>query len=320
MNQAESVVLEAFTETEWGTSMTLDKTHPHKGNPHKGEAYTIPMDMKGLVELIRPINDVMSAFAVFIAGVISAGWDMHLTSVAAASIGTFFASAGGMVINDYFDFDIDAVNKPQRPIPSGQITRKGALYFTGVLFGCALTCALFTNIWCIIVGIPALFLMVVYSWKLKRRLFVGNVAVALLSGLALLYGGIATGSIRLVSILALIAFIASISREMVKDIEDVEGDKYGGSTSVPLTLGVEKTAQIAGIFLLTAIALSFLPYVYGIFNTWYLAMIMPVNIWMAYLSLAMLLNKVENVSQLQKMLKVGMYVTLAIFLISRLAL
>ena len=278
------------------------------------------MDMKGLVELIRPINDVMSAFAVFIGGVISAGWNMPLASVLAATLGVFFASAGGMVINDYFDFDIDSVNKPKRPIPSGQITRKGALYFTGALFGCAIICALFTNIWCILVGIPALILMIVYSWKLKRKLFVGNVAVAFLSALALMYGGIATESIKLVSILALIAFFASVAREMAKDIEDIEGDKFGGSTSVAVTLGVEITGQIAGAFLLAAVVLSFLPYAYSIFDEWYLAMIIPVNIIMTYLSIQIMLKKVGKISTWQKTLKVGMYVTLGIFLVSRLIL
>ncbi len=291
---------------------------PHKAKPHKGHNTLYPMDMKGLLELIRPINDVMSAFAVFIAGVISAGWYMPFTSVLAASLGTFFASAGGMVINDYFDFDIDSVNKPNRPIPSGQITRRGALYFSMILFGCALVCAIFTNIWCIIVGIPALFLIILYSWKLKRKLFIGNIVVAALSALALLYGGIATGSIQLVSILALIAFFASVSREMAKDIEDIEGDKVGGSQSVPVILGVEATAQIAGAFLILAVAFSFLPYISGIFDQWYLVMIVPVNLVMLYLGTKMLLKKVERISVWQKTLKIGMYVTLGIFLVSRL--
>ena len=276
------------------------------------------MDIKGLLELIRPINDVMSAFAVFISGVISAGWHMPVGSVLAATVGTFFASAGGMVINDYFDFDIDSVNKPERPIPRGQISRRGALYFSFALFGCAVVSAAFTNIWCIIVGIPALLLIILYSWKLKRKLFVGNVAVAALSGLALLYGGIASGSIHLVSILAVIAFFATIAREMAKDIEDVEGDRLGGSQSVPVILGVEKTAQIASIFLFLAIIFSFLPYTYGIFGWWYVAMIIPVDLVMLYVGLQMLSKKIERISLWQKMLKVGMYVTLGIFLGSRL--
>jgi geranylgeranylglycerol-phosphate geranylgeranyltransferase len=276
------------------------------------------MDMKALLELIRPINDIMSAFAVFISGVISAGWHMPFVSVLAASVGTFFASAGGMVINDYFDFDIDRVNRPERPIPSGKISRRGALYFSLGLFGGAAISVAFTNIWCVIVGIPALFLIVLYSWKLKRKLFIGNVAVALLSGLALLYGGIASGSIQLVSILALIAFFATVSREMAKDIEDIEGDKLGGSQSMPVTLGSEITSQIAGIFLALAIGSSFLPYVYSIFDRWYLAMIVPVNVIMSYVVTQMLVKNVNKISSWQKMVKVGMYVTLGIFLISRL--
>jgi geranylgeranylglycerol-phosphate geranylgeranyltransferase len=276
------------------------------------------MDMKTLLALIRPINDIMSAFAVFISGVISAGWAMPFTTVAAASLGTFFASAGGMVINDYFDYDIDQVNKPYRPIPSGKITPRGALYFSAVLFVSAVICALFTNIWCIIVGVPALLLMILYSWKLKRSPFVGNVAVAGLSGLALLFGGIATGSIQLVSILALIAFFASVSRELAKDVEDIKGDKAGGSRTVPIALGPGVTTQIAGIFLLLAVITSFLPYVYNIFNMCYLIMIIPVNLVMLYVIVQMMLKNVDKISVWQKMLKVGMYVTLGIFLVARL--
>ncbi len=278
------------------------------------------MNAKAFLELIRPINDVMSAFAVFISGIISAGWNMPLASVMAATVGTFFASAGGMVINDYFDYDIDSVNKPFRPIPRGHITRRGALSFSVVLFGSALFCALFTNVWCIVVGILAVILMVLYSWKLKRRLFIGNVAVAFLSALALLYGGIATGSVELVSILALIAFFASVSREMAKDIEDIEGDRLGGSRTVPVIMGAEKTVQIAGVFLALGIAFSVLPYVYGIFDEWYLAMVTPVNLVMTYVVIKMLLKKVDTISVWQKVLKVGMYVTLGIFLVSRLIL
>jgi geranylgeranylglycerol-phosphate geranylgeranyltransferase len=260
----------------------------------------------------------MSAFAVFISGVISAGWAMPFTTVAAASLGTFFASAGGMVINDYFDYDIDQVNKPYRPIPSGKITPQGALYFSVVLFVLAVICALFTNIWCIIVGVPALLLMILYSWKLKRSPFVGNVAVAGLSGLALLFGGIATGSIQLVSILALIAFFASVSRELAKDVEDIKGDKAGGSRTVPIALGPEVTTQIAGLFLLLAVITSFFPYMYNIFNMCYLIMIIPVNLVMLYVIVQMMLKKVDKISVWQKMLKVGMYVTLGIFLVARL--
>lgn len=275
------------------------------------------MNAKALVEVIRPINDIMSAFAVFISGIISKGWLMPLASVMASSVGTFFASAGGMVINDYFDYDIDLINKPYRPIPRGKLSRKAALYFSMVLFACAAFCVIFTNIWCIIVGIPALVLIILYSWKLKRTLL-KNVAVAGLSALALLYGGIASGSIQLVSILSLIAFFASVSREMAKDIEDVEGDRLGGSQSVPVVAGVETTSRIAGLFLVLAVALSFLPYLSSIFGAWYLAMIIPVDVVMSYVAVQLFLRRVERISLWQKTLKVGMYVTLGIFLVSRL--
>ena len=276
------------------------------------------MDAAGMVKIIRPLNDIMSAFAVFISGVISAGWAMPLISVLAASAGTFFASAGGMVINDYFDYDIDSVNKPCRPIPSGKMSRKGAFWFSITLFLGAVVCVFFTNIYCIFLGIPALFLIVLYSWKLKRTLFIGNAVVGMLSGFALLFGGIATKSVHIVSVLAFIAFFASLSREMAKDIEDMEGDKKGGSKSMPVIAGAAQSAQIAGIFLLTAITSSFFPYMFHIFNHWYLLLVTPVNAVMIYVALQLLTKDIVRISLWQKIIKVGMYLTLIIFLVSRL--
>jgi geranylgeranylglycerol-phosphate geranylgeranyltransferase len=276
------------------------------------------MDAATMVKIIRPLNDIMSGFAVFISGVVSAGWTMPLTSVLAASAGTFFASAGGMVINDYFDYDIDSVNKPFRPIPSGQISRTRALYFSLGLFSCAGVCALFTNFYCILLGIPALILIILYSWKLKRILFIGNVVVGILSGFALLFGGIATKSIQIVSVLAFIAFFASVSREMAKDIEDIEGDKRGGSKSIPVVAGVETSAQISGIFLLMAIGSSFFPYAFHIFNHWYVILVTPVNTVMVFVALQMLSKNIARISLWQKIIKIGMYLTLIIFLLARL--
>ena len=183
--------------------------------------------MKAYLELIRPSNTIMAGFAVFLSGAIAAGRQIPPLDVFLAVLGTICASSGGMVTNDYFDYEIDLINRPERALPRGALTRKRALIFACVLFVLALLFIAFTNWLCIAIGYPAVFLIVVYSWKLKRRPFIGNFAVAFLTSLTLVYGGAAAGNIVLVTMLAICAFFANLSREIVKDIEDMKGTDFG---------------------------------------------------------------------------------------------
>lgn len=220
-------------------------------------------------------------------------------------------------MNDYFDYEIDVINRPQRVLPRGALTRRKALIFAVVLFVLALSFIAFTNFLCIAIGYPAILLILVYSWKLKKTPFIGNVAVAFLTSLTLVYGGAAAGSIVLVSMLAISAFFANVSREIAKDIEDIKGDKSLGSRTLPILWSVRKSALLSAGFLVLGIAATFLPYFSGIFGWLYLVLVAPVDVVMLYVGYLLVNNKMEKIALIQNLEKAGMYAVLLIFFVSK---
>lgn len=273
--------------------------------------------MKAYLELIRPSNSIMAGFAVFLSGMIATGRQIPPSDVFLAVLGTICASSGGMVMNDYFDYDIDMINRPQRALPRGAVTREHALTFAVILFGLALLFIAFTNFLCIAIGYPAIVLISVYSWKLKKMPFIGNVAVAFLTSLTLVYGGAAAGSIVLVTMLAVSAFFANVSREIAKDIEDIRGDESLGSRTLPILWGIRRSAVISAGFLILAVAATFLPYLSGIFGWLYLVLVVPLDVVMLYVGYLLVSSRMEKIALIQKLEKAGMYAVLLIFFVSK---
>lgn len=273
--------------------------------------------MKAYLEIIRPSNSIMAGFAVFLSGMIAAGRQVPPLGVFLAVMGTIAASSGGMVMNDYFDYDIDSINRPQRPLPRGAVTRRNAFIFAVILFGLAYLLIAFTNWLCILIGYPAIALVFVYSWKLKRRPFSGNFVVAFLTSLTLVYGGAAAEKVLLVSMLAVCAFFANFSREIAKDIEDIKGDQSLGSRTLPILWGVERSAQLSAVCLTLGIAATFLPYFAGIFGWLYLALVIPVDAIMVYALYLLLKMRIDKITVIQRLEKAGMYSVLVIFFISK---
>jgi len=220
------------------------------------------MSAAGFFKIIRPANAVMAGVASVVAYFIATG-----TIIPAALlllIVVTLITAAGNVINDYYDADIDAVNRPDRPIPSGQVSRTAALWYAFLLFGAGIAASLFTNWICIAFAVVNSLLLALYAARLKSLPVAGNVSVAYLSGSMFLFGGAFAGTdgmLRLVPI-ALMTFLAMMARELLKDAEDVEGDMAGGASTLPIRIGVKKTAYCAFVFVLLSILASTLPYLW----------------------------------------------------------
>jgi len=201
--------------------------------------------MLGYLSLVRPLNGAMAAIATW-TGAIVAGFPIGYTNmltfplspVLLAMISVFLISSGGMAINDYFDAEIDKLNKPKRPIPSGKIKKKSALAFSIMLFVSGIAAAYFINANALGVAAFAAVLLIAYAAKLKKVIMAGHVSVSLLVGLTFIYGGIAAGNYIPALMMALLAVLSNTAREIYKSIEDVMGDKKHNVTSLPIKLGV----------------------------------------------------------------------------------
>ncbi len=233
-----------------------------------------------------------------------------------AALSTALVTAGGNVLNDVLDLEGDRVNHPDRPLVTGAISLGTArilvigLFVAGIEV--AIPVALREPLLGLILAI-AVGSLLGYEFRLKARGFAGNLTVALLTGLVLLYGGAAVGNALVMAPFAAMAFLATASREVIKDVEDLEGDV--GRSTLPMTRGVPFSTGVARGAVAAAIALSFVPLV------WFVAPASVAGIMYLVLVLAADAVFVVSVAYLpgrlhweQTMSKVAMSVALLAFL------
>lgn len=275
------------------------------------------MRLSGFLIITRPVNSCVAGLAAIVAYLIDTGTVIPETLLLFAVVALI--TAAGNVINDFFDAKIDEVNRPRRPIPSGIISREAARGFAVTLFLAGILVSFLTNSLCIVLAIGNSLLLIAYAAKLKSTPLVGNVAVAYLSASIFLFGGAFngwTGLIRMIPI-AVITFFAMVSRELLKDAEDIEGDTTGGADTVPIRIGIKKTAQFALIISFFAVATSFIPYFW--WGIWYLAGIIAVDaiiIFAAFRGLHCETSSCLKASKASTLLKAGMFASLLVFTLS----
>jgi geranylgeranylglycerol-phosphate geranylgeranyltransferase len=199
-------------------------------------------------------------------------------------------TAASMTINDYYDREIDAVNEPKRPIPSGLITLKEALAFASVLTAIGFASAYLTSIFCFLIAIIAWIIFVTYTTVGKRSGLPGNFLVSACVAIPFIYGSVVIiGEAKLnVLISASIAFLSIAGREITKGIVDVEGDRTENVKTLAVRFG-EKTAAIsAAIFYILAILLSPIPWLLNLVSFWYIPLVVVTDFGLAASSFTLL--------------------------------
>ena len=196
-------------------------------------------------------------------------------SVLLACLSAGLITGAANAVNDYFDVDIDRVNKPYRPIPSGAVSCRVALFYSLVLFGLGVLLSVFIGTAAFLIALSASLLLVAYSAWLKRTVLWGNLTVSVLGGLAFIYGGVAVGRLRLALIPAVFAFFFHLGREILKDIEDVAGDRAGRANTFPIRFGLNPARLLITAVFAVLILLTLVPYVLGIFGRAYLWIVIP---------------------------------------------
>jgi len=279
------------------------------------------MDMqkiKAYIRLMRPLNCLLAGVSVFIGGVIT-GSVGSVPNLILAVVSAMLICAGGNSINDYFDIEIDKINKPARPLPSGIISPAYAFVFSLFLFISGFILSFFINITCIIIAGITSVLLYLYSSKLKRTVLFGNAAVALISGLAFVYGGIAVGNISKALIVGIFALLYHFAREIVKDIEDKKGDSSVGSRSFPILYGDKPALLLTTIILIMLIGMTFIPYFLDVFSIYYLIIVVVgVDLFLVYAMISMWTDSgINNLRRLEIMMKINMLIGLLAVYVGR---
>jgi geranylgeranylglycerol-phosphate geranylgeranyltransferase len=192
----------------------------------------------------------------------------------------FMLTAASMSINDYYDREIDALNEPERPIPSGVVKPREALVFALCLTATGLVAALLSGIYSLALAILAWAVFVAYTTVGKRSGLPGNFLVSVCVAIPFVYGSVVVANaVELnVTIFALLAFLSNTGREITKGIVDVKGDESRHVKTLAVRFGEKSAAVAAAVFYLLAVSLSLVPWYLGLVSWWFVPLVAVTDI------------------------------------------
>lgn len=211
------------------------------------------------------------------------GWNFVLIGLSSILI-----AAAGYIINDYFDLNIDQVNKPTKIVVEKIIPRRWAILWHSLFSVIAILIGFYVDYssHIFLLGISntiCVLLLFVYSSTFKRKLLIGNVIISLLTAwvilvicwceynhLVRLHNGLAAEKIlRIIFLYAGFAFVVSLIREVVKDMEDVEGDRKFNCNTMPIAWGMNASKVFVGVWIIVLIATLFVVQLYALRLEWW---------------------------------------------------
>jgi 4-hydroxybenzoate polyprenyltransferase len=259
--------------------------------------------ISGFLKLIRlpnlffiALTQVLFQFCIYYTlynGAIPAGDTKQFILLLFASV---LIAAGGYVINDYFDINIDEVNKPQKLVVDKVIHRRWAIAWhfilsaTGVLLT-FLALPFFQKWYLVVANAFCVVLLWFYSTNFKRSLLIGNIVISLLTAwtiMIIFFSKVSLGDavgigghshqkfFRLAILYAGFAFISSLIREAIKDMEDIEGDARYGCNTMPIAWGVNAAKVYVAVWLTVLIAALIILQVYILQFKWWFAVLYAV--------------------------------------------
>ena len=286
------------------------------------------------IQLIRPINLfiiglTMYGLGWYLEGVSDYNEGSGLMSIEflLLVLSTMMIAAAGNIINDYFDVKADRVNKPERLIIGKFVKRRVAIVTHWVINFFSFIIALYLSwkldtFWYLFIHLFSINLLWYYSVYLKRKFLIGNMLIALLTALVPIIVGFYFHDIQNISAynvnqhsapfpietsnfilllsfgLAGFAFMLNLARDIVKDIEDVKGDKKINARTLPIVLGYTKSKVICALVLCAAITGSIL--LFSFFTAIDLKALFPILISALFvLTCLLLLPKAQSKSQLK---------------------
>jgi 4-hydroxybenzoate polyprenyltransferase len=204
-------------------------------------------------------------------------------------LASVFIAAAGYIVNDYFDINIDEVNKPQRMVVDKIIHRRGAIalhfIFNTAGIACTVLALSFWEKWYLILAnLGCMALLWFYSTTFKKQLLIGNIVIAVLTAWTILiiffskvslYDAFGTGNeavhkfFRIAILYAGFAFITTLIREAVKDMEDRDGDEKYGCKTMPIVWGMHASKVYVAVWLIALIAILVIVQVYVLQFRWW---------------------------------------------------
>ena len=226
------------------------------------------------IKIIRPINVSITFFVVVVAILISQKEDVDKVVILLSSLAAAFIAGAGNIINDIYDIETDKISHPKRVLVIGEITKKKAWYLYLTLNSCSAFIAASLSLMLLVIALSTAFLLFIYSAYLKRLPLIGNIVVSLITGLAFVYGGFAANNPAAAIIPAVFAFLINMIREIVKDIQDVEGDLKLKYKTYPIKFGIDNSKRLIVIITFILIVVTFYPFFTELYKIEYFIIVM----------------------------------------------
>ena len=229
--------------------------------------------------IIRPLNVIVGSITILVSSLI-AKYNGPINVVIFAALVVTLYTVGANTLNDYFDYEIDKINRPDRAISSGLVLRTHALIISILSFSLGTLIALQLNINSQLVSIGiSLPLIIGYNIKLKKFPLIGNIVVAIVLALSFIYAGLAFSNVSPLILPAALAFGLTLIRELVKDMADIIGDKSVGLKTFPIIFGEKKTIILCVVLSVLLGIGAFIPFITGHYNICYgISLILTVEI------------------------------------------
>ncbi len=275
--------------------------------------------IKGIANIIRPINCLITFLAIIVGGLICTG-DNHISFdlFLAAFIG-FIITAAGNSMNDIIDIDIDKINRPQRPLPSLKLTIRQAWILFVFLLITSLVLSLIINYLAFLIVLLSNALLILYSFSVKKVPIFGNIVISFLTAYAFIFGGMVVGNVREAFIPAIFAFLINLIREVVKDMEDIDGDKLVGVNTFPITFGSKASKNVVFAVSSILILFTFVPFLFQLYKIeFFLIVMIIVNPVLVYIVKSLFEDSSrQNLRRLTALLKLNMVIGLIAIFVSK---
>ncbi|MEM0302283.1 MAG: UbiA family prenyltransferase [Archaeoglobaceae archaeon] len=219
---------------------------------------SLKRSLKAYWELLRLEHGIMYGLGVLIGIFLGGGTELEILIL--GFLTAVFLEASAFALNDYIDYEVDRANKRlDRPLVRGDLSRDAALVLSALFLPFGLLTALLISIEAFLFVLVVTFLAYTYNARLKELGLVGNAYVAFTMSAPFIFGGIISEFSNTVILLSSIAFLSGLGREIMKGIEDIEGDALRNVKSVARIYGINTAVKLSSIFFVIAIILSMLP-------------------------------------------------------------
>ncbi len=252
------------------------------------------MDIKVFFSYIRIRSFAPLLVLVFTGAFVGAGMESFSYPVLLALISIGFACAAATSLNNYYDVEIDRIAHPERPLPSGKITPKQGLSIALFCFVIALVLAAFVNLPFFSMVILGYGICVLYERVTKNQGVLGNILVALLSGITVC-GGFAVNNPTPALVVSLLVFPQALGGEILRDVRDIKGDRLKRRT-LPMQIGEKSALYVGCYFLGTTLIFIPVPILLHVFTFWYL-------IGMIFASILIILGIILSVKNIGNVMK-----------------